>query len=245
VPIKSVQELALQGLHRVRQGCVRRRTALGNQMRGLLLEHGIALAQGDAAIERGVPLALQQASAPVPELLADMLAQWERLGQRIGSLGGKLQAQADQVPKARQLMSVRGIGPISATALLAKQITPERFANARQFAAYFGVVPDQHSSGNKVRLGKMSKRGDGYIRSLLIEGAHAVLRHVHPDLPHGDDRRLLRWIERHGRKGAAIGLANRNLRIVWVLLQDEHKRYCRQPSRPEQVVQSQESHMHG
>lgn len=232
VPIKSAQALAMQALHRARQGYVRRRTALSNQMRGLLLEHGMALAQGDAALARGITLVQQDAGAALPEvlrqLLADLLAEWEHLGTRIQALSGQLQASARQEPKARQLMTVRGIGPIIATALLAKQSEPERFANARQFAAYFGTVPEQYSSGEKVRLGKMSKRGDAYLRSLMIEGAHAVLQRLAPDSQQPDDQRLQRWLQRHGRKGAAIRLANRNLRIAWVLLQNDQP-YRRQP----------------
>jgi len=234
VPVKSPQALAMQALHRIRQGYVRRKTAVSNQMRGLLLEHGIALAQGDAAIAQGIPRIIRDASYAVPkllrDLLADLLAEWEHLGMRIEAMNSKLQVSAQQDPKARQLMTVRGIGPIIATAVIAKQTEPERFANARQFAAYFGTVPDQHSSGSKMRLGRMSKRGDAYLRSMMIEGAHAVLRHVSPDSQESDDRRLLRWIHRHGRKGAAIRLANRNLRIVWVLLQNDQN-YCRCPGR--------------
>jgi transposase len=230
VPIKSVQALAMQALHRIRQGYISRRTALGNQMRGLLLEHGIAMAQGHAAITRVIPVALQDQHIPelLRELIADLLAEWEHLAVRIEALTGKLQVQARQDAKASQLMSTRGIGPVIATALIAKQTQPERFNNARQFAAYFGAVPDQKSSGQKVRLGKMSKRGDGYLRSLMIEGAHAVLRHLDPNSQQPDDRRLLRWMQRHGRKGAAIRLANRNFRIVWVMLQSQQG-YCRQP----------------
>jgi transposase len=126
-------------------------------------------------------------------------------------------------------MTVRGIGPITATALLAKQVEPERFANARQFAAYFGIVPDQHSSGQKVRLGKMTKRGDAYVRSLMVVGSHAVLKQLRPDSEHPDDRRLQRWLQRLGRKGAAVRLANRNLRIAWVLLCSEQT-YQRKPN---------------
>jgi transposase len=244
VPIKSAQALAMQALHRVRQGCVSRRTALGNQMRGLLLEHGIALAKGDAAITRHLPQVLEDASAPVPdllrELLAELLAEWEHLGQRIHVLTGRLHESARQDAKARQLMTVRGVGPIIATALLAKQTEPERFKNARQFAAYFGTVPNQHSSGQTVRLGRMSRRGDAYLRSLMIEGAHAVLNHLSPDSPHPDDRRLQRWLHRHGRKGAAIRLANRNLRILWVLLQNDEP-YRRQPGKA--VVSNEEEAM--
>ncbi|MFA5630255.1 MAG: transposase, partial [Porticoccaceae bacterium] len=91
-----------------------------------------------------------------------------------------------------------------------------------------GLVPNQHSSGDKIRLGKMTKRGDGYLRSLMIQGAHSVLKQLRPDSPHTDDRRLLAWLNRLGRKDAAVRLANRNLRILWVLLQNEQT-YQRQP----------------
>lgn len=233
VPVKTAAALAMQALHRVRQGLVRRRTALGNQMRGLLLEHGIALAQGEAAIRTRVPVLLEDASQPIPdllrELLAEQLGEWTHLGERIQVLTGRLEACARDDATARRLMTTRGVGVIIATALLAKQTEPERFANARQFAAYFGTVPDQHSTGEKVRLGRMTKRGDGYIRSLMIQGAHAVLKQLPADSQAADDRRLLRWRQRHGAKGAAVRLANRNLRILWVLLQSEQV-YRRQPT---------------
>lgn len=225
VPVKSVAALAMQALHRVRRGCVRRRTALGNQMRGLLLEHGIALAQGDAALTRSVNRVLEDATQPIPdllrELIGDLQAEWLHLDGRIDGLTGQLEAAARGDAMARRLMTVRGIGPIIATALIAKQTEPERFANARQFAAYFGTVPDQYSRGQTVRLGKMSKRGDAYLRSLMIQGAHAVLQQLRPTSDQPDDRRLLRWRQRLGPKGAAVRLANRNLRIAWVLLRTD------------------------
>ncbi|WP_248917783.1 IS110 family transposase [Pseudomonas entomophila] len=233
VPIKSTAALAIQALHRARRGYVRRHTALGNQIRGLLLEQGVALAQGDLAVSHGVPRILEDTTQPLPdllrELLDELLAEWRYLSERIAILTGRLEtaAQADKV--ACRLMTIRGVGPIITTAMLAKQPEPSRFPNARQFAAYFGLVPDQHSSGKKVRLGKMSKRGDGYLRSMMIQGAHAVLSHLKPDSDQPDDRRLLRWLTRLGRKEAAIRLANRNLRIIWVLLQGEQV-YQRQPN---------------
>lgn len=143
------------------------------------------------------------------------------LTERIAQLDRELAQAAQHEPQARRLMSVPGIGPIIASALLCKQIDPDRFASSRQFAAYFGLVPDQHSTGGKVRLGRMSKRGDRYLRSQLLQGAHAVLQQVpaHPDAP--GMARLQRWLQRHGRKGAAVRLANRNLRIVWNLLRHD------------------------
>ena len=221
VPVKRVEHLALQALHRVRRGYVRRRTALSNQMRGLLLEHGIAFGRGEQALSAGLARVLADASVPLPdllrELMAELWAEWQRLGERRDRLNGQIEQTVRHEPLAQQLMAIPGIGPITGSALACKELPIERFANARQFAAYFGIVPDQHSSGERIQLGKMSKRGDRYVRGLLIEGAHAVLRHVQPGVE--DDRdRLRRWVRLHGRKGAAVRLANRNLRIVWALL---------------------------
>lgn len=233
VPVKSVEALALQALHRVRSGYTRRRTTIGSQIRGLLLEQGIALPQGTTAMAERVGRVLEDATQPVPdllrELIAELLAEWTHLGERIDALTGKMKVWSQRDDTARRLLTVRGFGPVISTALVAKQVQPARFPNARKFAAYFGVVPDQHSTGPHNRLGKMTKRGDGYLRGLLIEGAHAVLRQLKPDSTAPDDRRLLRWMQRHGRKGAAIRLANRNLRITWVLLQNTET-YRREPA---------------
>lgn len=241
VPIKTAAGLAMQALHRARRGYVSRRTAVSNQMRGLLLEQGVSLAQGDAAISQKIPRILEDATLPLPdmlrELIDELLVEWHQIGERVSALTARLENAANQDKAAKRLMTVRGIGPIIATALLAKQTEPARFANARQFAAYFGLVPDQHSSGEKVRLGKMSKRGDRYISSLMIQGSHAVLRQVRPDSEHPDDRRLLRWLNRLGSKEAAIRLANRNMRIVWVLLQNEQT-YRRQPANGQESAMS-------
>ncbi|WP_166367219.1 IS110 family transposase, partial [Pseudomonas akapageensis] len=163
------------------------------------------------------------------ELIDELLVAWLYLGERIAVLTARLETAARDDKTAQRLMTIRGVGPIIATALLAKQPEPARFANARQFAAYFGLVPDQRSSGNKVRLGRMSKRGDGYLRSMLVQGAHAVLKQLRVDSDQPDDRRLLGWLSRLGRKEAAVRLANRNLRIIWVLLQSEQT-YHRQSS---------------
>ncbi|MFJ3373290.1 IS110 family transposase [Pseudomonas sp. NPDC086251] len=241
VPLKSAAALAMQALHRARQGYVRRRTAVGNQMRGLLLEHGVAMAQGELAISQLVPRVLEDATQPLPdllrELIAELLGEWEQLGERVNVLTGRLETAAKADETAKRLMTVRGVGPIIATALLAKQTAPERFANARLFAAYFGLVPSQHSSGEKTRLGKMSKQGDAYLRSLMIQGAHAVLRQLRPDSQQPDDQRLQRWLDRLGRKEAAVRLANRNLRILWVLLQNDQT-YRRQPGTAQEAAMS-------
>lgn len=232
VVVKSTQALAMQALHRVRSGYLRRKTAITNQIRGLMLEHGIAAPRGAGALATRVPRILEDATQPLPDLLRELIDElWvevTQLSMRIGVLSARLETAAREDSCARRLMSIPGIGPITSTALVAKETRPEKFPNARQFAAYFGLVPDQHSSGQKVRLGRMSKRGDGYIRSLVIQGAHTVLQQLRDDRQDADSRRLRRWKERHGVKGAAVRLANRNLRIVWALLshEAEYQRKC-------------------
>lgn len=223
VPVKSVEHLTMQALHRVRSGYVSRRTAISNQIRGLLTEHGVVFARGEVALAGRLPLVLEDASLPIPfrlrDLIAELWAEWEQLGARIDVLDGELQREANGDEQTRCLMTIPGVGPLTATALACKDLDPKRFADARQFAAYFGVVPDQASSGQRIRLMGMSKRGDGYVRSLLINGAHAVLRQV--DRAGGSSShavRLRRWKEKHGSKAAAVRLANRNLRIVYALL---------------------------
>lgn len=239
VPVKTAAALAMQALHRVRRRYVREHTAMGNQMRGLLMEHGVAIPQGKAAIERNVAQLLEATVQPLPEvlheLIAELLAEWQSMAERIEVMTGRLEQAAREDKTAQRLMTVRGIGPILSSAVIAKETEPERFASGRDFAAYFGTVPEQHSSGNTIRLGKMAKRGDAYIRSLAIQGAHAVLRQLKPGSEHPDDRRLQRWLGRHGQKGAAVRLANRNLRIVWVLLQNQET-YCRQPEKRQEAM---------
>lgn len=222
VPVKTIEALGMQAEHRIRTGYIRRQTFISNQVRGLLLEHGIAVAKSNASLALWVGKIQQDTSYPVPallrELIADLWAEWEHLAQRRERLDRQLEQAAKNDAVARRLMTIRGFGPIMATALLAKQTQPERFPNARQFAAYFGLVPDQHSSGSRVRLGRMTRRGDAYIRSLAVTGAQSVLHRVKADSSEPDDKRLQRWCRQHGKKAAAIRLANRNLRIAWVLM---------------------------
>ncbi|MEJ5866111.1 IS110 family transposase [Pseudomonas farsensis] len=241
VPIKSTTALAVQALHRIRRGSIKRHTAIGNQIRGLLLEHGVSMPQGDAAISKHVPRAVEDASLPLPdllrELLDELLTDWQSLAERIAGLSRRLETTAKEDAVAQRLTTIRGVGPIIATAIVAKETEPSRFASGRMYAAFFGIVPDQHSSGNKIRLGRMSKRGDGYIRSLMIQGAHAVLSQLKPDSDQPDDRRLSRWLSRLGRKEAAIRLANRNLRIIWALLKS-NKVYQRKPNSNSEAAMS-------
>jgi len=225
VPIKSVEALAFQGLHRVRSGYQRRRTAIGNQIRAMLLEHGVVIARGPVALQAKVGRILEDATIPLPdllrELIAELWAEWHTLSDRIDALTDRLKQAVASDATARRLMTIPGVGPVTASALVCKETALDRFANARQFAAYFGLIPKQNSSGDRIRLGRMTRKGDAYIRSLAVEGAQSVLQRVRADADDRDSQRLYRWKQRHGTKGAAVRLANRNLRIAWALLKRE------------------------
>ena len=230
VPVKTTEALTMQALHRVRTGYIGRQTGISNQIRGLLLEHEIAVNKSNAALATCVARLQRDEFHFVPqdlrEIVADLWAEWEYLAQRRERLDRQLEQVAKTNEMARRLMSIRGFGPIMATALVAKQTDPERFPNSRQFSAYFGLVPDQHSSGSRTRLGRMTRRGDAYIRSLAVTGAQSVLHHVKAEATEADNKRLLRWMRQHGKKGAAIRLANRNLRIAWVVMTTQSEYRC-------------------
>jgi len=221
VPVKSAEEAAIQSEHRVRRGWVRRRTAVANQARGLLADQGMVFAKGDAAFVDGVERTIEDAGLPIPDglrqLLQELLIEWRQQGARIHSADLRLERLVREHPVARMLDELPGVGPIGATALACKMVDLERFANARHFAASFGIVPEQHSSSDRVRLGHMSKRGDSYIRATLISGARAVFRHLPARKDNSKEtQRLRRWYAKHGCTGASIRLANRNLRIAFI-----------------------------
>jgi transposase len=234
VPVKTPEQLAMQALHRARQGWRRRRTAISNQVRGVLLEQGVVIARGDPALVRAVDRALEDATLPIPDrlraLVAELMGEWRGLGERMAAIDGELAVLSRTDPVASHLRQVRGIGPVISTAMACKSLNPDRFANGRQFAAYFGITPSQHSSGNTIRLGRMSRRGDTYLRSALIEGAHAVIRQIRRDATDPYSRRVQRWVQRCGRKGAAVRLANHNLRVVWLMLKQPQMTFCSNPS---------------
>lgn len=246
VPVKTQEQLAMQALHRARQGWKRRRTAISNQVRGLLLEQGVVIARGSAALVCTVDRTLEDATLPIPDrlraLVAELMGEWRGLGERMAAIDGELAVMSRTDPLAKHLCQVRGIGPIISTAMACKSLNPDRFANSRQFAAYFGITPSQHSSGNVIRLGRMTRRGDSYLRSAMIEGAHAVIRQIRSDATDPYSRRIQRWVQRGGRKSAAVRLANHNLRVVWKLLKDPQMRFCSNPSRA--AAQAGEDAMH-
>jgi transposase len=220
VPIKSVEQQSVLSLHRVRQGFVKARTAQANQIRGLLAEFGLAVPQGIAYIAQRVPELIEDATNELPgsfRLLIDrLLEHLKLLHLQVAELEEQIKAWHRNSEACRRLEKVPGIGPITATALVASMGDAKNFASGRQAAAWLGLVPRQHSSGGKPTLLGMSKRGDSYLRTLLIHGARSVLFRAQQKADKGSW--LCKLVERRNANVAAVALANKNARIVWALL---------------------------
>lgn len=217
VPVKSVEQQALLALHRVRQGFVVERTAVINRLRGLMTEFGVVLPLRSVTVRREAA----QAAEALPELaraaIEDLLEQLRLLDERIEGYDERIHEQAKLSEAARRLMKIRGIGATTALAIVATVGNAREFRNGRQFAAWIGLVSAQYSTGGKTRLGHISKRGDAYLRNLLVQGARSVLQTASQ---HSD--RLSRWaLELQARRGyyrTLVAIANKNARIAWALL---------------------------
>jgi transposase len=221
VPVKSVAQQELQALHRVRERLMKARTALINETRGLLLEYGIVVPQGATTFRKHVLEKLATEDAKLtPHSLAlfqQLLEELATLEARVATYDAQLAQVAQTHPVCQRLMTIPGLGELTATALVAAVSGATQFKNGRQFAAWLGLVPRQHSTGGKSRLLGMSKHGDSYLRKLLVHGARSCLRWV----GRKRDRRS-QWVqslmERRGWNRAAVALANKNARVAWVLM---------------------------
>lgn len=224
VPIKTDEQQAVLSLHRVRQGFVKSRTAQANQIRGLLSEFGVIIPLGIANIAKRLPGIMEKSDLPgsFRELLQRLYDFLKELDKQIDELDAKIQQWHRTSETSRKLAEIPGIGPITATALVASIGDAKSFKNGRQLAAWLGLVPRQHSSGGKSVLLGISKRGDTYLRTLLIHGARAVIRFA-------ENKPATTWLnrllERRSKNVAAVALANKNARIVWVLLTHEEQRF--------------------
>lgn len=217
VPVKSLEQQALLSLHRVRQGFIVERTATINRLRGLLAEFGIVLPQRAIVVRREACKAAEALPVLGRRAIEDLLAHLRALDERIAAYDRELEEQARQSEPARRLMKIRGIGALSALAIVATVGNARDFRSGRQFAAWLGLTPQQHSSGGKARLGHITKRGDAYLRCLLVQGARSVL---HTAARHAD--RMSRWVQavesRRGYHRALVAIASKNARIAWALL---------------------------
>ncbi|MGH8336991.1 MAG: IS110 family transposase, partial [Gammaproteobacteria bacterium] len=180
VPIKNAEQQALLGLHRARQGFVVARTAQANQIRGLMAEFGLVMPQGIRCLAKKMPEILEDAENGLPgasrELFGRLFEHFRELDRHADEIEAKIQAWHREDAKSRRLQTIPGIGPLTASALVASIGDASAFKNGRQLAAWLGLVPRQNSSGGKEQLLGISKRGDTYLRTLLIHGARSVLR---------------------------------------------------------------------
>jgi len=221
VPIKNEEQQAVLTVHRARSLLVGERTALVNQIRGFLTEFGIVLPQGRDKVRLQLPRILEDAENALPhlarEVFADQYARLCELDRIIDAYDTKVKTMAKTDEAAKRLMQLEGVGPLTATALIATVGDIKQFKNGRQFAAWLGLVPRQWSTGGKRRYGRITKRGDVYLRTLLIHGARAVMRYLEKK----NDRKSL-WVkavrERRGFNKAAVALAAKHARILWAML---------------------------
>jgi len=233
VPPKSPEQLEIQAIHRIRQRLISDRTRLVNQIRGLLAEHGIVIARDISRLRRALGQIVEGCHADdgltdmIRDLVREIREELAELDRRIASYNRRVRALFRTNEACQRIGQIEGIGPITATALVAAVGDRTCFRNGRQFAAWLGLVPRQRSSGGKSRLFGISKRGDRYLRTLMIHGARAVLGKAH-----GKDDPRSQWIgrmrERRHPNVVAVALANKNARIVWsVLTRDEAYRPAR------------------
>ena len=222
VSIKEIEQQDLQSLHRMRSMAVSSRTSLINQTRGLLQEYGIDVAKGPKKLFAQLPLILEDAENNLSflfrEYLSELYEELKHLDERVRKYDKKIEQISRQDEDAKRLQTIPGIGPVVATALLAAiGSSVAHFKNGRELAAWLGLVPRQHSTGGRHQLLGISKRGDSYLRNLLIHGARSVLRHADKKT----DRRSI-WVkslmERRHKNIATVALANKMARTVFALL---------------------------
>jgi transposase len=181
VPVKSDDQLDLQSLHRVRERWVMRRTAVVNQIRGLLLERGTTMRKGRRHVDEALPGILacgsSKLSGAVLVLLGELKQELEQLAEKIDRADKSIEEIAGENESCRRLVAMPGVGPVTATAIIAAIGNGAAFRKGRDFAAWLGVVPEEHSTGGKQTLWKIPRRGNQYLRRLLVQGARAVMQH--------------------------------------------------------------------
>lgn len=224
VGVKSVEQQAEQALHRVRSQLLRQRIAAANGLRGLLGEYGLAFSQGIAALRKGAVdfVDCGQAEAlSLVELVWDVLHEIDRLQQRIDHYGHQIEQRVCHDPISRRLRDeLHGVGRLSASALRVKVADARDYRNGRNFAAYLGLAPGHRGTGGKVKIGKIRRHHDRYLRQLLIHGARSVLSHLGDK--QDEQSRWLRGVrDRRGFNVATVALAHKNARQAWAILVQE------------------------
>ena len=231
-PMKTIDQQGLQAIQRSRDLLVQESTALSNHIRGLLMEFGIVIPRGFAALRRMLPEILEDGDNEVPDMyrptLHRLYGRFLELRDDIQSMNVEVKELVKQHPDCKRLTALEGVGPISAVLLYASLGTGEAFSGSREFAAYLGLTPRQFSSGGKTNIVGLSKKiGNCRLRSVLIQGACAYVHKLkEPKTP--KDRWLLDLIERAGHGKAAVALANKNVRTAWAML-TQGTEYQRRP----------------
>jgi transposase len=217
VPVKSVEQQADLGLHRVRQGFVEERTGTLNRIRGLIAEFGYVLPNGPKHIHRELPAIMERLPARVTQYVRDLLEHAQRLATKVLEYEREIRQSVQDNELARRALRRQGVGPITASALVATVGNGHDFKNGRQFAAWLGRVPRQYSTGGKTRLGHITKRGDPYLRTLFVMGARSVLQRAARETDP-----LSSWARavqaRRGYHRACVAVAAKNARVAWALL---------------------------
>ena len=221
VPIKSGDQQAVLALHRARQGFVKARTAQANQIRGLLTEYGVVLPQGIGHVAKRIPEIVEDAENDLPEVFRQLLVRLRvhlvELDRQVQELEKQINAWHRSNEDSQRLEKIPGFGPLTASALVASLGDAKSFRNGRELAAWLGLVPRQHSSGGKTLLLGISKRGDGYLRTLMVHGARSVIR-----VAEHKDTRTDSWstemMKRRHKNVATVARANKNARVAWALL---------------------------
>lgn len=221
VSVKNVEQQCVLSIHRARAGFVKARTAQANQIRGLLGEYGIVLAHGISHLRRGIPAIVEDGERALPALFRELLWRLYRhlreLDSQVEELEVQIKAWHRDNEDSQRLAKIPGIGALTATALVASIGDAKCFDNGRQLAAWLGLVPRQHSSGGKTRLQGISKRGDVYLRTLMIHGARAAVR-LATAKRSATDAWSTQMGTRRPRNVVVVARANKNARIVWALL---------------------------
>lgn len=228
VPQKSIEQQDVQLLHRVRERYVKQRTALGNQIRGLLAEYGVVIPRGISALRKALPFVLEDPDNELSPLVRSMfdelgreLITWD---EKIKNIDKEFSQQGQVNEQCQKLQTMTGIGPLISSILWVALGDGKSFKNGRHFAAWCGLVPKQHSTGDKPRLLGISKRGNAYLRTQLINGARSALKHAK-----NKEDRLSVWAvnleERAGFNKACVALANKMARIAWAMIskQEDYK----------------------
>ena len=221
VPIKSIDQQSVLSVHRLREGIKEERTACINRIRGLLAEFGLVFGQSPKVLRAALPDAIEDASNEMGGLVRLALQraqqQWEELDAHVAWCDERVGAHVKSDPQAKAAAKLQGIGPITASAAVASVGDFKQFKSGAQFGAWMGIVPKQNSSGGKTVLGRITKRGDEYLRTLFIQGAKSAVMTAHKR-----DDPISKWAvqlkERVGWQKATVAMANKNARILWAVM---------------------------